>query len=237
MRFATTLPVVVLYLASPGHAGEIRPCVDTMPDTWVATDELGRVLPGFKECGRPRPDRTVGIFYFLWLGAHDITKILAKDPAAMTNQNSPPWGPMHAAHHWGESVFGYYNTNDPYVLGKHAQMLSDAGVDVVIFDVTNQITYRKNYMALLRASADVRAKGGKTPQSVIGRATTTTRDTRTRPAATTSSSLRSRGTKVVSFSTCKPESRSPRRSERTGWCCSSIRATTIEPAGKAMTSS
>ena len=33
---------------------------DTMPDTWVATDGLGRTLPGYDEAGPPRPDRFVG---------------------------------------------------------------------------------------------------------------------------------------------------------------------------------
>lgn len=43
-------------------------------------------------------------------------------------------------------------------------MLSDAGIDVVIFDVTNQITYRKDYMALLRVWARERELGNRTPQ-------------------------------------------------------------------------
>jgi hypothetical protein len=43
-------------------------------------------------------------------------------------------------------------------------MLSDAGIDVVIFDVTNQITYRPYYMNLLRVFAEVRRAGGQTPQ-------------------------------------------------------------------------
>ncbi|MDB6038909.1 MAG: hypothetical protein JWM99_2750 [Verrucomicrobiales bacterium] len=144
---------------------------DSYADTWVATDSLGRSLPGPSEAGPPRLDRTVGIFYFLWLGPHsqkggpwDITKILAQDPAAMQKPDSPLWGPMFAPHHWGESIFGYYNTDDPYVLRKHAQMLSDAGVDMVVFDVTNQQTYRSNYLALLRTWAAVRALGNKTPQ-------------------------------------------------------------------------
>ena len=82
----------------------------------------------------------------------------------MTNRNSPPWGPLRAPHHWGESIFDYYNSDDPYVLRKHAQMLGDAGVDVIIFDVTNQATYRKNYLSLLREFAVVRSNGGRTPQ-------------------------------------------------------------------------
>lgn len=146
------------------------PLWDTQSDTWVATDSLGRQLPGFQDAGPARPDRFVGAFYFLWLGAHtnggpfDITRILAQDPDVMQKKDSPLWGPMHAPHHWGESIFGHYLSDDPYVLRKHAQMLADAGVDVIIFDVTNQVTYRQYYMALLKAFSEVRRNGGRTPQ-------------------------------------------------------------------------
>ncbi len=141
----------------------------------VATDHLGRTLTPAAETGPPRPEKQVGIFYFLWLGAHaqggngwvgpyDVTKILAADPEAMQKPDSPLWGPIHAPHHWGEPLFGYYRTDDPYVLRRHAQMLSDAGVDFVVFDVTNQITYREWYTALLETWSQVRAEGGRTPQ-------------------------------------------------------------------------
>ena len=143
---------------------------DSFSDTWVATDALGRKVPTFPEVPAPRADRTVGIFYFLWHGAHvqggpfDVTKILAADPDAMQKPDSPLWGPLHVPHHWGESLFGYYLTDDEGVLRKHAQMLSDAGVDVVIFDVTNQITYRDYYRALLRVWSEMRRLGNRTPQ-------------------------------------------------------------------------
>lgn len=143
---------------------------DNYSDTWVATDALGRAVPTYPEVPAPRGDRTVGIFYFLWLGEHiqggpfDVTKILAADPDAMQKPDSPLWGPLHAPHHWGESLFGYYLTNDDGVLRKHAQMLGDAGVDVVIFDVTNQITYREWYRALLRVWSEMRTLGNRTPQ-------------------------------------------------------------------------
>jgi len=145
-------------------AGPDSPAWDTESDTWVAADALGRRLPGYAEAGPPRSDRFIGLFYFLWLGPHaqggpyDVTRLKAEHPGA------PAWGPMHAPHHWGESIFGYYLTDDPYVLGRHAQMLADAGVDTLIFDVTNQLTYRDNYMALLRVFAEVRRRGGRTPQ-------------------------------------------------------------------------
>lgn len=143
---------------------------DTFGDTWVATDALGRRLPGPEEVGPPRADRTVGMFYFLWHGAHiqggpyDVSRILTRDPEAMRKPDSPLWGPLHAPHHWGESVFGYYLADDAGVLRKHAQMLADAGVDVVIFDVTNQVTYPEWYRALLREWAAWRALGNRTPQ-------------------------------------------------------------------------
>ena len=147
--------------------GQLR---DSFSDTWVATDALGRTVPNFPEVPAPRANRTVGIFYFLWHGAHvqggpfDVTRILAADPNAMQKPDSPLWGPLHVPHHWGESLFGYYLTDDEGVLRKHTQMLSDAGVDVVIFDVTNQITYRDYYRALLRVWSEMRRLGNRTPQ-------------------------------------------------------------------------
>ncbi len=143
---------------------------DVGSDTWVATDALGRAVPVWPEVPLPRADRTVGVFYFLWHGAHarggpfDVTRILATDPTALEHPESPLWGPLHVPHHWGESIFGYYRTADEGVLRKHAQMLADAGVDVVIFDVTNQITYRDDYRALLRVWSEVRRMGNRTPQ-------------------------------------------------------------------------
>lgn len=143
---------------------------DTFPDTWVATDSLGRRVCTAAQAGPMREGKFVGIFYFLWLGQHglsgphDITKILQADPDALSKPSSPPWGPLHAFHHWGEPLFGYYLSDDQWVLRRHAQMLSDAGIDVVIFDVTNQATYPKSYRALCEAWTAARADGNQTPQ-------------------------------------------------------------------------
>jgi len=119
---------------------------DLGSDNWVATDALGSKLPGYKECGPPRKDRYVGIFYFTWHqpgpGPYDITKILADNP------ENPKWGPVNAFHHWGEQEMGYYLSEDPYVIRKHMMMLSEAGVDTLILDVTNAFTYTSTYMKL-----------------------------------------------------------------------------------------
>jgi len=174
MKYCKVIQTIVLILLSASMAvgadTDSGKRIDTFSDTWPACDALGRKLPAYDSVGLPRKDKLVGMFYFLWHGPHtdggpyDITKILAKDPEAMQKKDSPLWGPMHAPHHWGESIFGYYVSDDDYVLRKHAQMLSDAGVDFIVFDVTNQQTYRDKYMALLRVFSDIRKHGGNAPQ-------------------------------------------------------------------------
>lgn len=155
---------LALGLAASASAGELP--WDNLSDTWVATDALGRKVGWHQD---PRPDRTIGIFYFLWLGPHvqggpwDITKILAADPQALNKKDSPLWGPMHAPHHWGEPMFDYYLSDDEWVLRRHAQLLADAGVDTVIFDTSNKLTYPRQYLALMKAFMAERRAGNRTP--------------------------------------------------------------------------
>jgi hypothetical protein len=143
---------------------------DNFSDTWTAADGLGRELPDYGQVGGPREDKFVGMFYFLWLGQHgtegpfDVSKILKEHPDAMQNPDNPAWGPLGKYHHWGEPQSGYYLSDDAYVIRKHAQMLADAGVDTLIFDVTNGFTYKECYMTLLKVFTEVRRDGGKTPQ-------------------------------------------------------------------------
>jgi len=137
---------------------------DVYSDTWVATDALGRKLPGFQKCGPPKEGKYVGIFYFLWLGQHsttgpfDITRLLAENPA------NPKWGPRGDFHHWAEPELGYYLSNDEYVIRKHCYALTDAGIDTLIFDVTNALTYRPVYLRLCEVYRKIREQGQPTPQ-------------------------------------------------------------------------
>ena len=139
---------------------------DVFADTWVVTDGAGRALPDAKECGPPRKDRTVGIFYWTWHtagrnGPFDVTKILAE---AKARGGEVKWPPAPEAYHWGEPELGYYRMTDPFVIRKHASMLADAGVDVVIFDTTNPpATFRDEYEALCREYTAMRAEGARTP--------------------------------------------------------------------------
>ncbi len=141
---------------------------DTQPDTWVATDGLGRALPSARQAAAPR-DRTVGVFYFLWAGQHgstvyDISKLLADNPT------NPAYGPEGRHHHWSEPLFGYYRGDDRSVIRKHLQMLADADVDFIALDMTNNITYGEStrpfdsLRPVIETIADMQAKGLRTPQ-------------------------------------------------------------------------
>jgi len=134
---------------------------DNLADTWVATDGVGRALPLNDTTGPVKPNRTVGIFYFLWNEGqgpvYDLTKITVANP------QNPIYGPEHAFHHWGEPLFGYYKQDDRYVLRKHMQMLTDAGVDVLLLDVTNALTYDSVRDSLLAVMDEMNALGQRTP--------------------------------------------------------------------------
>jgi hypothetical protein len=137
---------------------------------WPAVDGLGRELPDAAEVGPPREDRFVAMFYFLWQyqhsksGPHDITKILTEHPDAMTDANDPAWGPANHYHHFAEPLFGYYRSTDEWVYRKHAEMLADAGVDVIVFDCSNGFTYQDSYMALCRAFDEAQKDGVDVPK-------------------------------------------------------------------------
>ena len=165
--FLTVLAVCVLPVYAEDHSA-----LPGVP--WPATDGLGRSLSLGDEVGPIRNDRYVGIFYFLWHsapagksphweGPYDISKILRREPDALSNPESPLWGGVGQYHYWGEPLYGYYRSDDPWVLRRHAQALADAGIDTLIFDTTNAATYPKTYMALCKVFDQVRKDGGRTP--------------------------------------------------------------------------
>jgi hypothetical protein len=164
MTVLSIVCVLVISVIAPLVAGAAEPpSWDTFSDTWVATDALGRSVATHSTTGDPKAHKTVGMFYFLWLGQHghtvlDNTELVAANPAA------PKYGVVGQFHFWGQPLFGYYQAQDDFVIAKHIQMLTDAGVDVMIFDVTNAITYPKVYTAICESLTRIRATGQRTPQ-------------------------------------------------------------------------
>ncbi len=141
---------------------------DLFADTWVGTDGADRAVTS-ENTPAPR-DRKVGIFYFLWheanmngLPIYDHTKAyLEGGMEGLWNEIVS--GPLGFAHYWAEPYFGYYASDDEWVLRKHATQLTAAGVDFVYFDATNGILYEQSYEAVLRVWSQMRAEGLDTPQ-------------------------------------------------------------------------
>lgn len=151
-----------------------RPAVDLYQDTWVATDALGRTMPGIDAVGPVKTDqhRVVGIFYITWhtqnlatlpgpYGA-DVTKVLNADPNARLQADNPNW--KYGSYHWGEPEMGYFLSQDEWVIRKDMSMLSDAGVDVLVLDVTNAVRYWDEWEVLFSTMEKMRAEGNNTPQ-------------------------------------------------------------------------
>ena len=80
------------------------------------------------------------------------------------NPQNPQYGPQWVFHHWGEPYLGYYLADDDWVIRKHAQMLTDAGVDVIIVDLTNAVIYLPQLKNLCKVYTQIREAGGRTPQ-------------------------------------------------------------------------
>jgi hypothetical protein len=140
---------------------------------WAFTDALGRKVIS-SEKGAPKRDKTVAMFYWTWHQGNDdtsyqvknITNIVREHPEAMKDYDHPAWGTKKPGFFfWEEPLFGYYKTTDPWVLRKHAEMLADAGVDVVFFDCTNgSLTWQDSYEALFKTWDQAQKDGVNVPK-------------------------------------------------------------------------
>lgn len=138
---------------------------------WVGTDGLDRDLTTYEQASGVREDKYVGIFYHTWHAGHawnklvNVTQLVEQYPEAIKDYNHSAWGDATICF-WNEPIYGYYNNGvDRYVLRKQAELLADAGVDVVFFDNTNGTeNYIQAILTLCEVWAEARADGVKTPQ-------------------------------------------------------------------------
>lgn len=140
---------------------------DVYSDTWVATDALARTAPTFSQAGSPKAKK-IGMFYFLWHDAqsgeiYDHNKAY-QEGGLDAVWNMIPQGPLGFAHYWAEPYFGYYRSDDRWVIRKHASMLVEAGIDFVFFDNSNNVMYKHIYSVILDEYEKMRSEGLATPQ-------------------------------------------------------------------------
>jgi hypothetical protein len=165
------IPVLFFVTAAGSAFAQFR---DLYSDTWVATDALGRKMPSLSEAGPLKNDqrRVVGIFYITWHSdsnadlkspySGDVTRVLAEHPDARLDANHPAW--KEGSYHWGEPENGYFLSKDEFVIRKDMSMLADAGVDVLIMDVTNAVRYWDEWEVLFNIMEKMKAEGNKVPQ-------------------------------------------------------------------------
>jgi hypothetical protein len=147
---------------------------DLYSDTWVGSDALGRHMPAFDEVGPVKDNqrRVVGMFYITWHTQNllkleqpykaNVSYILEADPAARLDANHPLWY-TDSYYHWAEPEMGYFLSQDEYVIRKDMSMLTDAGVDMLIMDVTNAVRYWDEWDVIFRVMQEMKADGNQVP--------------------------------------------------------------------------
>ena len=132
-----------------------------------AADSFGRT--SYASFNKQEYKRDVGLFYFLWLGAHgnhvyDISKLLEEDPDSLWNAQGTENSPVGQYHFWGEPLYGYYRSNDPWVLTRHVELFTMSGIDFLAFDVTNAVTYDNVVKAMLEVLDRYQKQGWNVPK-------------------------------------------------------------------------
>lgn len=134
-----------------------------------ATDREGRTV----RTGDVKSESDyVGLFYHIWQGYHtnkyghinDISKLLAENPDALYDIEDNEASPMHEFYFWGEPLYGYYCSYDPWVCSRHIELLTMCGVDYLVYDLTNAVVYYDAITAMFEVMADYRAQGWDVPK-------------------------------------------------------------------------
>ncbi len=161
----------ILLSVSALTTADAKETVDLYPDTWVAIDDLDRILPTSEtDPLKTDKERIVSIFYVTWHSdgyyntqcPSDVTKILQQDPTARFDPWHPLW--IERTCHWGEPENGYFLSRDKYVIRKDISMLTDAGVDLLVLDGTNGVTYFDEWDTLFEVMHEMQAEGNKVPK-------------------------------------------------------------------------
>ena len=149
-----------------------------------ATDDFGRsfgYMNGFKT------DKYVCLFYFAWLGqeakemtgVYDISKLLESNAAALWNTDGTPESPLGQYHFWGEPLYGYYNSLDPWVIRRHVELFISAGIDCLVFDATNAHCYFSVVEQIANVLTAYQNQGWKAPKIMFYTNTNSNKTVRT----------------------------------------------------------
>lgn len=134
----------------------------------AGTDALGRKV---NEVDGVRDSSVyVGMWYSFWHGQHtslqteirDIQKLLdSGDEGVAKLKDLSDWAQFY---YWGEPLYGYYNSMDPFVIARHIELFTNAGIDFLLVDVTNAYVYKEVGYVFLDMLLEFQNQGFKVPK-------------------------------------------------------------------------
>ena len=135
----------------------------------TGVDSLGRVI---NTAAAKDESKSVGIFYTAGMGfskvdgIYDISKLLEEYGEHLVFYEDSELSPAEAEHWWGEPLYGYYKCADSYIMKKHVELFTAAGIDYIVLDVTNGWTYPVATTYMIEYIVELREQGWDTPQIV-----------------------------------------------------------------------
>ena len=140
-------------------------------NTLIGIDQFGRT---FEAGGEDRKGKQVGIFYWPWFseksttGVYNNTEILKMENGlkllTSLKDVNPDISPAYQDHYWDEPLFGYYHSQDKWVIRRHLRMLGLAGVDYICFDATNGIAFSAVAKTVLSCIDELQKEGFNPPR-------------------------------------------------------------------------
>lgn len=130
-----------------------------------STDREGRTVATVD--GRTKKNY-VGLFYHVWQGYHtntygkvlDITKLRAADPGFMKDTETD----AKLFHFWGEPLYGYYCSYDPWIAARHVELLTMSGIDYLVYDLTNTVVYDQAINVMFETLDTYQKQGWNVPK-------------------------------------------------------------------------
>lgn len=135
--------------------------------TISAEDALGRTTASADAL---RKDRYVGLFYFIWFDesqkdALDVTKLLRNNPEELWNpRDETGIAPPGAMYYFNQPLYGYYSSKDRWVIKKHVELFTMAGLDFIAIDLSNDVIYPTQLTTLMSVLQEYYDAGWDVPK-------------------------------------------------------------------------
>ncbi len=131
-------------------------------------DEKTRTVGVYGSSG----EHYVGIFYFLWLATNRFSNIstissIMEQYGTAAKDMPELWGSPNDVFFFAQPLYGFYSSSDEWVIRKHMELLSNAGIDFLYFDTTNNEAYINIVSRIARVCHQMNQEGQAAPKLVF----------------------------------------------------------------------